>query len=440
MNIPVIRTGAYHVVEYHPWIESYFTKVAKYGEPMPMCKKVGNTLWIPRELLTAGGEDHRVKYSSIAIDCNFTPRNDEQKPLAEKSVALLTQGYNHVFEAPTGWGKTVVGGLIACKLGQPTLVVVTKQDLMEAWEDAFINVLGISPSKVGKVQQDECAWKGKQFVIGMLHSLIIPDRYPQVMYDHFGMVIFDEVHLMPTECFEEVCWKFPAYYRLGFSATPERSDGREELITAHIGKTMVKGTLVPMKPKVLVRQTGWRIPEHKAWVGGVTVYKPIPHSPGRMMLVSKAQAASQERNLIITLFVKAAYEAGRNVLIMSDMKEYHLDRLFQMFASYGISGADIGYYVGGMSKIERGISSKKKVVLATYKMCSTGTNVPHWDTLVMATPRANIKQIIGRVMRFVEAKKQPVILDLVDGNSIFKNFFQSRLKQYYSVGAEIVKV
>ena len=42
--------------------------------------------------------------------------------------------------------------------------------------------------------------------------------------------------------------------------------------------------------------------------------------------------------------------------------------------------------------------------------------------------------------RFAEGKKQPVILDLVDNDAIFQGFHLSRLKQYYALGAEVVKV
>lgn len=194
------------------------------------------------------------------------------------------------------------------------------------------------------------------------------------------------------------------------------------------------------KPKVLIRKTGWRIPTRKKLVGNDWQQIPIPHSPGRMMLVNKAMAASDARNMEIVNFVVQSYKSGRITLVMSDLRESHLNRLFQMLTNEGIPGEEIGYYVGGMSKIELSHTKKRRIVLGTYKMCSTGTDVPAWDTLVMATPRADVKQSIGRVLRAVAGKKQPVILDLVDGNSIFEGFHLSRLKQYYAIKAEVVRV
>ena len=430
-------TGAVSVLPYNAGLEANYSFMSAFGDPVSMSRHVGDTLQVPRETVPVGVHDVRVKYAPVAIDCKFTPKNEEQQPLAERCIKLLQQGVNHVFDAPTGWGKSVEGGYIAARMGQPTLIVVHKTDLMDSWYDALVNVLKIDPKLVGKVQQDTCDWQGKMFVIAMVHSLVIPDRYPEVMYRYFGMMILDEVHTMAADTFVEVCWKVPAFYRLGFSATPNRSDGKWKIVEAHVGVVHCKGTLVPMTPKILVVKTGWKIPERKTFVDGHWEFKKIPFAPGRMALVTKAMASNNERNLKVVDFTKSAYNASRVPLVLSDSLA-HLDRLFQMLTSAGIPGNDIGYYVGGMSKIELEITKKKRVVLATYQMVGTGTNVPHWDSLSLTVPRANIKQIVGRVLRFVQDKKQPVIQDLVDYDKIFNSFFHARLSQYYGINAEVV--
>jgi len=94
-----------------------------------------------------------------------------------------------------------------------------------------------------------------------------------------------------------------------------------------------------------------------------------------------------------------------------------------------------------MSRQQLSLTKTCRIVLATYQMCSTGTDVPHWDTLVMATPRADVKQSVGRVLRQMAGKKEPVILDLVDKNQIFQSFHQARVKTYYQLGVtDVVQV
>jgi superfamily II DNA or RNA helicase len=386
-----------------------------------------------------GKIDYRHAETPSAINCNFVPHNEEQEPLATKAVNLLRAGYDHIFEAPTGWGKSVVGSVVACRLGQPTMIVVNKSDLMDSWYDALVNVLKVPAALVGKVQQNTCDWQGKRIVIGMAHSLCIPDRYPMEMYRYFGFLLVDEVDTTPTDQFSPLFRLFPARYRMGMSATPDRKDGKWQVVQGNIGPTLVKGTLIPMSPKILVKQTGWKIPKSKRWENGELVEVPIPYTPGRMGLVEKAMANSMTRNMNIVEFAHAAYRADRRTLILCSTLE-HLSRLFQMLASHGVPGNDIGYYVGGMKKHELERGKNSRIILGTYKMVDRGTNVPIWDSLSLGTPRADVKQAIGRVLRFMEGKKQPVIQDLVDYDKIFQSYHMARVKQYYAVHAEIVRM
>jgi DNA or RNA helicases of superfamily II len=427
-----LRTGAMSAYPYSAWLEALYTFTSAYDEQVCGAIRQGNTLLVPRESAPYAlpGADFRAFSLPNPVACTFVPRNHEQQELYVKSVSLLEHDQSHIFEAPTGWGKTVVGGAIAAAVGQPTLIVVTKEDLMYQWYDSLTQKLGIPVGMIGKIQADVEDWQGKQFVLGMVQSLMIEGKYPNTLYQYFGLQILDEVHHMAAECFVRVCQLFSAKLRLGFSATPTRKDGKTKLLHWHIGPILARGAILEAKAKVLIRQTGWRIPTHRH----------IPYAPGRMMLVTKAMAAANGRNMEIVNCVLQSYQNGRTTLIVSDLRDAHLNRLFQMLTNEGIPGQDIGYYVGGMSKIELSHTKQRRVVLGTYQMCSTGTDVPKWDTLVMATPRADVKQTIGRVLRSMDGKKQPIIFDLVDKDAIFQGFHLSRLKQYYSVGAEIVRV
>jgi superfamily II DNA or RNA helicase len=433
-------TGAMACYDYHPLIQKEFKFITRFGDEVDASYREGNLLYVPREAVPLGAMDYRRAYPPVAINCNFKPRNEEQAVLPQRSLELLKAGQNHVFEAPTGWGKSVAGSVIAAWLGQPTAIVVNKTDLMDSWYDALTNALGIDPKLIGKVQQDTCDWKGKRIVLMMAHSICIPDRYPPEMYQYFGLLIVDEVHQIPTEFFGTVFKLFPAKYRLGFSATTDRKDGKWKFVEWNIGPILVRGKMVPMVPKILVKSTNWRIPRHKRWKDGELVEEPIYHAPGRMMLVNKAMAQNNERNLEIIQFAHAAYKKDRVTLLLSDLKEEHLNRLFQVATSQGIPGNHIGYYVGGMSKQQLEVTKKARLVLATYKMVDTGTNVPHWDSCVFCTPRSDIRQSLGRILRHVDGKSQPVALDLVDWDKIFQNFHLSRMKQYYALGAQIVKL
>ncbi len=439
-----IRTGAVSVYPYSPEREKLFMIDPKYADEMCMAKRVGNTLEVPRLLCPVAFDDQR-KYNNIgAIDCQKPPRDDEQAACIAKSIYYLQEGVNHVMEAPTGWGKTYGGAAVAAALGQTTLIIVTKEDLIKSWRDTLINLVGVPATDIGHIQADKCIWKGKRFVIAMVHSLVIEDKYDPDMFTYFGCVLFDEVHRMAADTFSIAAGLFPAYYRLGLSATPTRKDGKDPVIQAHIGLTLVRGKNVPMKPKIIVKKTGWTCPKthHVVNKGGQwqKVYAVPQMHPGRLMPIYKLMAADLGRNKVIIEFIIAAYKSGRQIVLMADLKDDHLVPMFHMLAKAGIPGEDMGYYISGLKNGQLEANAKKRVVLATYKMCGEGTNYPNWDTLVMLTPHSDVKQFIGRVMRFVADKKTPVVFDAVDGDSLFANFFLAREKQYYQVGAEIVRM
>lgn len=424
---------------YSPALESIFAFETKYGDLVNMGFRRGNLFMVPRELVPVSDEDWRVSFEPSAINCKCPPRDGEQAMLIERSVKLLQSGRNHVFEAPTGFGKSYCGSAIAAKMGQPTIIVVPKQDLMDSWRETLIKLIGVDPKDIGILQADQCVYKGKRFVLAMVQSLVIENKYPDEVLRSFGMAIFDEGHRMAAEQFVKAMQVLPAKHRLVLSATPDRSDGKWCIVEAHAGPVMVRGTSVPMAPKILVKKTGWKIPKVKRFKDGQYFYAPIPHSPGRLMPVFKAMASDHGRNHLLVDFAVQAYNAGRRVVMMSELIDDHLRVLYQLMRKH-VPPTEMDFYIGGRKKHELELAKKARVVFATYSMCSEGTDVPAWDTLVLCLPRANIKQSIGRVMRKKEDKKTPVIFDPVDDAPILQGYYLKRQRQYFEVGGTVVNV
>jgi superfamily II DNA or RNA helicase len=409
-------------------MEAAFTFVSTYGDEVKMAVRSGNHILVPRRVAPLGGHDKRVSRPLPAIDCKMPPLDVEQAGCISSSLKLLQNGVDHVLEAPTGFGKTYIGSAIAARLGQATLIVVPKQDLMDSWYKTLINLVGVTPDDIGIAQGAKLDYKGKRFVLGMVQSIIRPGKYEEDFYRSFGLVIFDETHRMAAECFSRACMLFPGMHRLGLSATPKRNDGKTPVISAHIGPVLVRGVTVPMSPKILVESTGCGLP---SWMDNI--------DPGRMMAAYGALSKNTQRNEKIVGFTKNAYGKGRTIVLMSDLIS-HLNLLSNMLIQAGIPPTDIGMYTGEVQRVLLKPNANKRVILATYGMCSEGTDYPHWDTLIMVTPRANIKQPLGRILRKKAGKPTPVALDLVDSGRIFKGFYYKRLKQYHEVGSEVVQL
>ena len=90
--------------------------------------------------------------------------------------------------------------------------------------------------------------------------------------------------------------------------------------------------------------------------------------------------------------------------------------------------ASVGYYVGGMKEEALKKSETKKVIIATYAMASEGLDIPTLTTLLFATPKTDITQSVGRILRTKHTN--PLVIDIIDQHEIFKLQWSKR-KAYY---------
>ena len=80
-------------------------------------------------------------------------------------------------------------------------------------------------------------------------------------------------------------------------------------------------------------------------------------------------------------------------------------------------------------------SESKKVIIATYAMAAEGLDIKSLTTLIMATPKTDIEQSVGRILR--EKHSSPIVVDIIDKHDIFQKQWLKRKafydKQEYSI-------
>lgn len=444
MSDSAISVGAGAVFPYSEELLKVSARKTRYGEEYSMARVVGNgdnqRIWLPRNMAQDYEMDTRVEGLPITAMSKFKPRNEEQSRVISETLKLLKLGASFMMEAPTGFGKTWCAIDIIAKFGKKTIIIVTKEDIRDQWIAAAKAILGLEVGKgIGLIQGDTCTTVGASIVIAMIQSLSKESRYPEHVFKDFGLAVWDECHRVAADNFSNSAYRIPAAVRLGISATPDRKDGKEEVLHAHIGPIRVSTEAAPMTPRIIRQPSPWECPMKRQLDPLTGEYKmvQIPHSAGKATHVVKLLANNHARNKLIAEFVAAAYKKDRKILVQSDLKD-HLDILVPLIAKSGVPPGDIGFYVGGMKSSERDHAKTKRVIMATYQMTAEATDIPTLDTLVMGTPKSDVRQIVGRVIRFLPDKKEPVVFDIVDKSStVFAGYANVRAKWYSSIGAEV---
>lgn len=436
-----ILTGATAVYPYKPMIERKYRFQSRFGEDVLLHRVDGNVIHLPRGLCPISDNDNRVDGEKVVFPKCPTPR-EHQTELFEETRSFLKQGKSGIVCAYTGWGKTVLGYMAAYECQRKTLVITTKDDIYKQWIEGAPKFLGISPSEVGEIRGDKCEVIGTKFVVAMIHSLSKDGKYPDWITKDFGLVIFDECHRVPADQFSAVVWMLPAKLRLGLSATPERSDGKELMLYAHIGPIRAKTEGQLMIPKVLRFKSAWECPRvlrPDPDTGEKRVVR-LPHEPGKTTHIEKIVAADPVRNHMVAELIQMAYEKKRRTVVFSTLHD-HLKALHRACNELGISGRDMGFYIGASTKAELEAREKVKVkpiIFTTFAMMAEGTNIPWLDTCVLAMPRSNVEQTVGRIRREYEDKGDPVVMDILDEDSpVFSGYGESRLRWYKKIGCTI---
>jgi superfamily II DNA or RNA helicase len=98
--------------------------------------------------------------------------------------------------------------------------------------------------------------------------------------------------------------------------------------------------------------------------------------------------------------------------------------------------ATVGYYIGGMKEQALKATEGKKVVIATYAMAAEALDIKTLTTLIMATPKTDIEQSVGRILR--EKHSSPVVVDIVDSHDLFQNQWRKRKTFYKKENYKII--
>jgi len=353
---------------------------------------------------------------------------DYQEPVVNKFVkhCLDVKYGGGLLELYCAWGKTSASLNIITQLKKKTIVIVHKEFLMNQWIERIQQFL--PKARVGKIQGPVIDIDDKDIVIAMLQSLSMKD-YPASVFESFGLTIIDEVHHISSEVFSNSLFKLVTKYMLGLSATMNRKDGTTPVFKMFLGDVIFKSKRDNDRA-VTVRGIEYYVDDDDF----NEVKLDYRGKPQYSTMISKLCEYNRRSEFILKVLSDMLTEnPSQQVMILAHNKNL-LKYLHDAVAHRNI--ATVGYYVGGMKESALKETESKKVVIATYAMAAEALDIKTLTTLIMATPKTDIEQSVGRILR--EKHSSPVVVDIVDSHDLFKNQWRKRKTFYKKENYKII--
>jgi superfamily II DNA or RNA helicase len=168
------------------------------------------------------------------------PLRDYQE---EAVKAWFKAGKRGIIVLPTGTGKTIIAIKIIAQVNEPSLVVVPTLELLEQWRLELSKALNVNVGVVGG------GFKELSFVTVSTYSSAY--LHAEEMGNKFKLLVFDEVHHLPSESFRQIALMSAAPYRLGLTATLERENGKHVDLLDLVGDVVYRRSVYEMKSKHL---------------------------------------------------------------------------------------------------------------------------------------------------------------------------------------------
>ncbi|MDN5760898.1 MAG: helicase-associated domain-containing protein, partial [Microlunatus sp.] len=164
-------------------------------------------------------------------------RDWELRPYQQQAADSFWHGGSGVVVLPCGAGKTVVGAAAMARAQATTLVLVTNTVSARQWRDELLRRTTLTEHEIG-----EYSGAKKQIRPVTIATYQVITTKKGGIHQHlelfsardWGLVIYDEVHLLPAPVFRMTA-DLQARRRLGLTATLVREDGREGDVFSLIG-------------------------------------------------------------------------------------------------------------------------------------------------------------------------------------------------------------
>ncbi len=372
----------------------------------------------------------------------LTLRVREPKPPRPYQQAALRgwqeAGRRGVVVLPTGAGKTLVAVMAIADVQRPALVVAPTLELVRQWSGVLANAFGVPIGVVG----------GGEHRVEALTVTTYDSAWMQMPHlgDRFALLVFDEAHHLPSDAYQSAATMALAPYRLGLTATPERTDGQHERYDDLCGPIVHRAEIVELSGLWLADYDTERVlvdmddderalfEEARACYRGFCADAGIrlgePDGFARFLRLGGRSPEGRE--------ALAAYRLQRRLAFGSRAKLRQLSELLHRFAheptliftddnatAYTISRSFLVPVITHQTRLREriellaGLRSGRYGALVTSRVLNEGVDVPEAAVAIVVSGTGTVRehvQRLGRVLRKVPGKRA-LLVELVSADT-----------------------
>jgi len=326
------------------------------------------------------------------------PRDEDQR----QALEALGKSSGGILNLACGKGKTYLALKHASLVGCPLLVIVHNSFLLNQWVGDAITKHVVLPKgeKVGIIQEDQFDWK-RPITVAMIQTLssrFKEGKIPPEFREHFGMVVYDEVHHLAAPVFVTTAPLITGL-RYGLTATEKRTDGFDFIYKYHIGDVFYSDLKQDLIPRIYFQLT----PTY------VDVTKPEVKDVNGELNIGKLRGFVgdlKDSNEFRAKCIREALDEGRKILCVSHSKN-QLRNLHEMFPGSGLIIQETP--TEERSKIVR----NSRISFAISSLGFEGLDDDTIDTVFVLLPFKapnDLQQVMGRCQRPKDEKKTPVVV------------------------------
>ncbi|KAH8757708.1 P-loop containing nucleoside triphosphate hydrolase protein [Diaporthe sp. PMI_573] len=351
--------------------------------------------------------DFRNDNANANLEIDLQPAT-QIRPYQEKSLSKMFgngRAKSGIIVLPCGAGKTLVGITAACTIKKGIIVLATSNMSVIQWRNEFIKWSNINPDDIAIFSSDNKeVFTGNTGVIVTTYSMVSNSRERAhesakmmkfLQNREWGLMLLDEVHVVPANMFRKVTGAIKAHSKLGLTATLLREDNKIEDLNFLIGPKLYEANWMELSQQGHIA----RVQCAEVWCTMTTeFYDQYLAAPSRkrslfyVMNPSKIQACQY--------LIKYHEERGDKIIVFSDdiyALEFYAKRLMKPYLHGGTSNSERQTIL----QLFRDSPSTNTIFLS--KIGDTSLDLPEATCLIQISAqygsRRQEAQRLGRILR-----------------------------------------